>query len=122
MAETFRERLRMIMDEKHLKQVDIISMFNDYVQKNNIENCSMSKPLLSSYLHGKFSPNSPRIAVFAKILDVSEAWLIGYDVPRGRPSLDRVEIAVEFEELTDVNKARLMAYLKALKDSQEDQT
>ncbi len=39
------------------------------------------KSAISQYVSGKFEPKQDRIELFAKILDVSEVWLMGYDVP-----------------------------------------
>lgn len=117
----FCTRLKEAIKKSGLMQMDVVDEYNAYCKKNGI-NSSLSRPLLSMYVHGKAEPSSTRLAVLAVVLNVSEAWLLGYDIPEGSPSLERIEILVEFEELTDVNKARLMAYLKALKDSQEDQT
>ena len=41
---------------------------------------------MSYYLSGRSEPKANRLYVIAKTLDVSEAWLLGYDVP-----IDRVE-------------------------------
>lgn len=42
------------------------------------------KSAISQYLSGKFEPKQDRIEEIAKVLDVSEAWLMGYDVPLSR--------------------------------------
>ena len=39
------------------------------------------KSSLSLYLSGAYEPKQDRIYAMAKVLDVSEAWLMGYDVP-----------------------------------------
>lgn len=132
--EDFKNRLRQAMDEKGYRQVDVVEKYEAYCKKNNIENLKLSRSHLSMYLSGKFEPSSPRIAILAKILDVSEAWLIGYDVPKGTPSLDRnsneyidaivdgqlIEVENQFKQLNDKNKMKLSAYLQALIDSQEN--
>ena len=42
------------------------------------------KSSLSLYLSGAYEPKQDRIYDMAKALNVSEAWLMGYDVPMGR--------------------------------------
>ena len=42
------------------------------------------KSSLSQYLSGDFEPKQDRIYNIAKVLNVSEAWLMGYDVPMER--------------------------------------
>lgn len=131
--EDFKNRLRQAMDEKGYRQVDVVDRYEAYCKKNNIENLKLTRSHLSMYLSGKFEPSSPRIAILAKILDVSEAWLIGYDVPKGTPSLDKnsqsfdvivdgqlIEVENQFKQLNDKNKMKLSAYLQALIDSQEN--
>ena len=45
---------------------------------------NVPKSSLSLYLSGAYEPKQDRIYDIAKALDVSEAWLIGYDVPMER--------------------------------------
>lgn len=129
--EDFKDRLRKAMNDNNLRQVDVVEKYENYCKKNNITNLKLTRSHLSMYLSGKFEPSSPRIAILAKILEVSEAWLIGYDVPKGTPSLDRdtvidTEIDEELRQLedqfgllTEKNKMKLSVYLQALIDSQE---
>lgn len=42
------------------------------------------KSMLSYYLNGKTKPKADRIYKISKALNVSEAWLLGYDVPQVR--------------------------------------
>lgn len=46
------------------------------------------KSAISQYVSGKFEPKQDRIELFAKILDVSEVWLMGYDVPMSRQTIN----------------------------------
>lgn len=39
---------------------------------------------ISEYISGRYEPNRSRISEFAEILNVSEIWLMGYDVPIDR--------------------------------------
>ena len=50
------------------------------------QRADVPKSAISQYLSGKFEPKQDRIEIFANILDVSEAWLMGYDVPMSRDS------------------------------------
>ena len=52
-----------------------------------VELCEITKipkSALSQYISGAFEPKQDRIYLIAKALNVSEAWLMGYDVPMGR--------------------------------------
>lgn len=44
----------------------------------------IGKSAMSQYLSGAFLPKHDKIRVIADALNVSEAWLMGYDVPRKR--------------------------------------
>lgn len=76
----------------------------------------MNKSSLSRYLSGETIPRSRAIGKLAAALNVSPAWLLGYDLtPEGKPI-----IHVDLDKLNEGNKARLVAYYQALLDSQED--
>lgn len=78
MKELLKDRLRLAMDSKGLKAVDLC-------ERGNIP-----KSAMSYYLSGRQEPKSDRLYLLAKLLDVSEAWLLGYDVPMER-STDQKE-------------------------------
>lgn len=72
-------RLKQIMAERNLKQVDIINLSLPFQKKLDI---NMSKSHLSQYVNGKSSPDQHKLYLLAQTLGVSEAWLLGYDVPK----------------------------------------
>lgn len=75
----------------------------------------VDKGSISNYLKDKFMPKQLAIGAMASALNVSPAWLMGYDV-----TMDGDEvIQIEFDKLNELNKAKLMAYYQALIDSQE---
>lgn len=76
-------RLMQIMDERNLKQVDIINLAEPYCKKYNVK---LNKSDISQYLSGKTTPNQDKLVVLSMALNVSETWLMGYDVPRERAS------------------------------------
>lgn len=47
------------------------------------------KSSMSLYLSGAYEPKQDRIYLIAKALNVSEAWLMGYDVPMNRDTPDK---------------------------------
>lgn len=75
------DRLRELMAEKGWKQVDIINHSKQYQEKLGVK---LGKSALSQYVNGVQAPDQKRIALLSLIFDVSEAWLMGYDVPRER--------------------------------------
>lgn len=73
------------MTEKNLRQVDILELAKPYCQKNNVK---LGKSDLSQYLKGTVEPGQEKLTVLSLALDVNEAWLMGYDVPKERSSFD----------------------------------
>ncbi len=66
------DRLREAMDTRGLRSVDLV------------EKTGIPKVTVSYYLSGKTTPRSDKLYLLAQALDVSEAWLLGYDVPMAR--------------------------------------
>lgn len=76
---TSTERINQIMKEKRLRQIDILNLAKPFQEKYNIK---FSKSHLSQYVNGKSNPDNEKIFLLSKIFGVTEAWLLGYDVPR----------------------------------------
>lgn len=74
-------RLKKIMNERNLRQVDILNLTLPYCKKYNIK---MNKSDLSQYCSGKTEPNQDKLFVLSIALNVNEAWLMGFDVPMER--------------------------------------
>lgn len=75
------DRLRELMAEKNWKQVDIINHSRQFQEKLGVK---LGKSALSQYVNGVQAPDQKKLALLALTFDVSEAWLMGYDVPRER--------------------------------------
>ena len=75
------DRLRELMAEKNWKQVDIINNSKQFQEKLGVK---LGKSALSQYVNGVQAPDQKKLALLALTFDVSEAWLMGYDVPRER--------------------------------------
>ena len=67
-----RDRLQQALSRRGWKAVDLV------------EKTGVPKGAISYYLAGKSKPKTDRLYIIAKALDVSEAWLLGYDVPMNR--------------------------------------
>lgn len=74
-------RLKQVMNERNLKQVDILRLAKPYCETYNVR---LGRNDLSQYISGKVVPKQDKTYILAKALDVSEAWLMGYDIPRER--------------------------------------
>jgi transcriptional regulator with XRE-family HTH domain len=71
-------RLKKIMSDRGLRQVDILEKSKPFQDKLGIK---MSKTHLSNYINGKSNPDQQKLILLSKTLGVSEPWLMGYDVP-----------------------------------------
>lgn len=78
--DTFANRLQKAMSLRNMKQVDL-------VEKTHID-----KSLISNYLKGKYKAKQDNLYLLAEVLNVSEAWLMGYNVPIERLSDDLQKI------------------------------
>lgn len=74
-------RLRMILEERGLKQSDLVRMCAPYAREFGV---SMGRSSISQYVTGKSLPAQRQLSVLSSVLNVSEAWLMGFDVPRER--------------------------------------
>ena len=78
-------RLRYILEKRHLRQVDILRLCEPYSKKFGVK---IIKSDLSQYVSGKTEPGKFKLALLGMALDVSDAWLMGYDVPMEREKPD----------------------------------
>ncbi len=75
------ERLKQIMQERNLKQVDILNLSLPICAKYDIK---MNKSDISQYVSGKVEPSQEKLVVLGMALNVTESWLMGFDVPSER--------------------------------------
>lgn len=75
------ERLRQIMQERGLKQADILRLCEPYCKQLNVK---MGRNDLSQYVAGKIEPGQYKLIILGRALNVNETWLMGFDVPRER--------------------------------------
>ena len=74
------------------------------------------KSSLSLYLSGAYEPKQDRIYDMAKALNVSEAWLMGYDVPMERQEQKK---SPEEPQLTEGEKTMLELFRLVPEDKQQ---
>ena len=80
---TTSERLKCLMSERQLRQIDILNLCKPYCEKYNVK---VDKNHISQYINGKAEPRQDKLSILAMALDVDEAWLIGFDVPMKKTS------------------------------------
>lgn len=77
MKSSTSERLKELMKERHLRQVDILEKCKPFFDVLDIR---LNKSDLSQYVNGKVKPDQKKLTLLAHALDVNEPWLMGYDV------------------------------------------
>ena len=85
---TTSDRLKQIMNERNLKQVDILSRCEPYCIKYNVK---LNKNDLSQYISGKVVPGQDKLTILSMALNVNEVWLMGYNVPPEHDALCKME-------------------------------
>ncbi len=118
------KRLKQIMSERNLKQVDILNASKPFQKSLDI---NMSKSTLSQYVSGKQSPDQKHLFLLSKTLDVSEPWLMGYDVPMQRKDNSEsnennvIKLTDIYTQLTDHRQHKVVNYASAQLKAQENQ-
>nr|DAX68783.1 MAG TPA: Repressor protein CI [Caudoviricetes sp.] len=117
------KRLRQIMSERNLRQVDILEKSKPFQKQLGVK---MGRSALSQYVTGKSKPDDKKLYLLSKTLNVSEAWLMGYDVERKRvPDDERNSISNEQPEILPIynklEKPRQEKVLSYAKDQLEEQ-
>lgn len=77
-------RLKQLMKERNLKQVDILNLSLPLCSKYNVK---MNKSDISQYVSGKVEPSQEKLVILGMALNVTEAWLMGFDVPQERKNV-----------------------------------
>lgn len=76
--DTFSNRLKIAIVKKGMRQIELS------------EKTHIPKSAINQYLRGRFEPKQDRLSDIASVLEVSEAWLMGFDVPMQEPT-DKTE-------------------------------
>ncbi|HDC5768853.1 TPA: helix-turn-helix domain-containing protein [Staphylococcus aureus] len=120
------ERLKQIMKDRNLRQVDILEKSKPFQKELNIK---MSKSHLSQYVNGRSSPDQHKLFLLSKTLNVGEAWLMGYDVDSYRiPDEERQEETVMSKirstasQLTPPRQENVLNYANSQLDEQNKVT
>ena len=67
-----KDRLREALNDAGMKPIELS------------DRTGIPKSMISYYLNGKTKPKADRIYNISVALNVSEAWLLGYNVPKAR--------------------------------------
>lgn len=115
-------RLKQIMKERNLRQVDLLEMVRPFCEKYNLK---INKSDLSQYLSGKVKPGQEKLSMLGMALNINETWLMGYDVPKEKQfetknislSQNETTLLESFNALNDLGMKKVITYTKDLLDN-----
>lgn len=108
--ETIAVRIKTALEIKGMRQSELC------------RRAGIPKSSLSQYLSGDFEPKQDRIYLIAKALNVSEAWLMGFDVPMSNTEKINLQLfgkSPDEPKLTEGEKTLLEAFRKLTPKNQE---
>lgn len=97
MKEKFSRRLQQAMNSNFIKPTELSNK------------TGIGKGVISSYLSGKYKPSDKNLELLSNALDVSEAWLRGYDIEISKDKV--VSISNDINE-NEVDLKELKALIK----------
>ena len=101
---TCAERIKTALEVKGVKQSELCRI------------TKIPKSALSQYISGAYEPKQDRIYIISKVLNVSEAWLMGLDVPMERT---KEKTSPSAANLTDGERMLLDLYRRVSDDTKE---
>ena len=115
-------RLKQIMKERNLRQVDLLEMVRPFCEKYNLK---INKSDLSQYLSGKVKPGQEKLSMLGMALNINETWLMGYDVTKKKQfetknislSQNETTLLESFNALNDLGMKKVITYTKDLLDN-----
>ena len=118
-------RLKELLAQRKLKQVDVLELSKPYCEKFGVK---LNKNDLSQYISGKVVPGQQKLTILGLALNVSEVWLMGYDVPMERDaSVTPTEINSQtigkhpliqlFESMNPQGQQMLLEYARYIADT-----
>lgn len=115
LVSTTAERLKQIMELRGLRQIDIVRLCEPYCRRYRVK---MGRNTISQYVSGKVVPRQNALYILGLALGVSEAWLMGGDVPPERKEksapAELPTVLKKFNELNEIGQSKAEAYLDGL--------
>lgn len=109
---TTAQRLREVMEKRGLRQFEVIELAKPFCERYGIK---LNKNDLSQYLSGKVQPKQDKLTLLGLALNVSEGWLMGFDV-----SPDRAAENASAGDQSDGRVTECMELFSLLDDSEKD--
>ncbi|HEE1571422.1 TPA: helix-turn-helix domain-containing protein [Staphylococcus aureus] len=94
---SFKDRLKQIMSERKISQSELSRRTG--IGRNSI----------SDYLNGKYEAKQDKVFELAKVLNVNEAWLMGFDISKNR-KIENNDITSIYSKLTPPRQSNVLKY------------
>lgn len=111
-------RLKKIMNERHLRQVDLLEKVKPFCEKYNVK---MNKSDISQYISGSVMPGQIKLMILSLALNVSPVWLMGFDIDdtsiHSELSSQDIDLLNSFNKLNDLGKSKVLDYSKDLSEN-----
>lgn len=95
--DSFSNRLNLAMKKRNMKATELS------------EKTGIAKSSLSEYINGKYEAKQDGVHLLSKALDVSEAWLMGLNVPMEREQID-IRIAPIIKKIFADNEEKFLFF------------
>ncbi|AUU50458.1 TPA: LexA family transcriptional regulator [Staphylococcus aureus] len=102
---SFKDRLKQIMSERKISQSELSRRTG--IGRNSI----------SDYLNGKYEAKQDKVFELAKVLNVNEAWLMGFDISKNR-KIENNDITSIYNKLTPPRQNNVLNYANSQLDEQ----
>ncbi|PCF53185.1 peptidase S24 [Staphylococcus delphini] len=104
---SFKDRLKQIMSERKISQSELSRRTG--IGRNSI----------SDYLNGKYEAKQDKVFELAKVLNVNEAWLMGFDISKNREIEN--SITSIYDQLTPPRQQNVLNYAHGQLEEQNDE-
>lgn len=103
--DAFSKRLKLAIENANINQSELAEKIN------------VHRSTITHYLNGRYEPRRDRVDQFARVLSVSPAWLMGFDVPSEQesasPIIDKQELNEQVgSRIRQIRKDRNMTLLE----------
>lgn len=75
--------LNNVKKNARFRIIELIQEYCDGSQQHFVERTGLNKGAVSQYVNGKKAPSNLAAQTIATAFDVSPAWVMGFDVPKG---------------------------------------
>lgn len=98
----FTERMNEAMIAKHMRNADIVEASHG----------KLSSSAVAQYRTGIYEPKAEKLAILARVLDVTEAWLLGRDETELTLTEQEKRLIVAYRQLNNEDKKMIARIIK----------